>query len=129
MAGVGRELANELALGTAVALAEGVDGVDFAEIEGGPPGEGFGGEVAEVGFGGELAEEVVEGGGDVLRGGEGRAAGLGEAYEAELAGPGKDVLKEVVMDAPEVSGVEVAGDAALKKLNRPAVGIHAFQLR
>ena len=110
MSGVECELADEFALGTAVALAEGMDGVDLAQIEGGSGGEDFRGEIDEEGFGPESGEGVLESCGDVLRGSEGRAA-LGEIDDAEFAGPGEEVLEEKLVDGLEVGWVELAGDA------------------
>ena len=109
------ELADELALGAAVALAEGMDGVDLAEIKGGATGEDLRGEVDEESFAVKFHEGVVDRGGYV-EGGSEELVALGDVDHAELAGPGEDILKEVVMDSAEVGGGEVAGDALVFKL-------------
>lgn len=112
MGGVERELANELALGAAVALAEWMDGINLAEVEGSTRGEGRWGEVDEEVFAVELRESVFQRGGYELGWREGLVA-LGDVDDAEFAGPGKDVLEEMAVDCSKVGGGEVAGNAPL----------------
>ena len=52
------EGSDELTLGAAVAFAERVDGVDFAEVVGGSCGEGVGGQAGKMLFGFKCGERV-----------------------------------------------------------------------
>lgn len=63
----------------------------------------------------EFAECVLKGSRDVHGGAEGGVA-LGDVDDAQLAGPGEDILKERVVDGAEVGDVEAAGDAAVLEL-------------
>jgi hypothetical protein len=116
------ELTNELALGAAVALAEGVDGVDLAEVVGGALREGVQVEAFEVVVCLEGVEEGFERGDEVLRGWEAEGVGAGGGDFAEVAGPGEDVLEDVVVDGAEVANVEEAGDGLCFELENTLKG-------
>ncbi len=77
-------------------VAEGVDGVQLADLVGDLRGEGRGVEAGEVAVGGQGAELPGEGAVDEV--GEGERVlvpRMGEAHGADLAGPGEDVPEQV----------------------------------
>jgi len=103
------EGAEELALGAAVAFAEWVDGVDLAEVVGGAEGEGVGVEMLELVFGADVGEDGFERWEDIDRWWEAEGVGTCCGHFTELAGPGKYILKDVLVDASKMLNVEVAG--------------------
>lgn len=112
------QLADEFALGAAVAFAEWVDGVDLAKIVCSPFDKASEGETMEVRFRRQLGERACGAGGDVLVEGE-WIAGFRDVDGAESAGPGKDILEDVAVDCLEMAGVEGAGYRPVLKLDEP----------
>jgi hypothetical protein len=108
VAGVLGELADEGALGTAVAFPEGVDGVQPGVVGGRLVGEGVQVQAAEVVFGGEAVEEGAGRGEDGLGGRE--FFTFRDGGGPELAGPGVDGAEEGGVDGAQVVEVVVALD-------------------
>ena len=88
------DLAEKSALGTPVALAERMDGVDLGVIVRQAFQELLAAQAVETVLVGEVCEQRRQVGADVLRQRE-QVAALGDAYRAQLAGPGVDVAEDV----------------------------------
>jgi hypothetical protein len=106
MARTQRKRADELALRAAVAFAEGMDGVDLAQIVPGAQSEGIGVETLEVVFGLECGEDGLQRWNQELRGRKAEGVGARGSDLAEVAGPGEDVLKDIAVDRAKVRDVE-----------------------
>jgi len=103
----------------AIAIAERVYGIEFAQVVGGPVREGFDVEVLQVEFSEERLEERFQALADALNESERELSGACDFDRAEFAGPWVDVLEEVPVDAFEVRNIECAALGFFQQLGCP----------
>jgi len=120
------QLANQLALGAAIAFTEGMDGIDFAEVERCSRCEVKRGKIGQRVLRFQLGQYLCESGCEINRWAK-IGASLGDIHDPELAGPRKYILKEIAMDGLKVRRVELAGDSIVGKLNCSLQNKNSFQ--
>jgi len=101
------ELANELPLRSPVALPEGVDGINLAQVVSRSMSPVRDRQVLQSVLFRELGKQCVKPLFQVLRQRK-QSTRLGDPHGSKLSGPGIDVLKEMSMDGLQVGRIEVS---------------------
>ncbi|MGA2929024.1 MAG: hypothetical protein ABSG43_24155, partial [Solirubrobacteraceae bacterium] len=129
VAGVGGELADERALGAAVAVPERVDAVDLGQVEGQALDERIAVEVAQKVLAWELGEDLAEVGRDVL--GQREQVALGDRDRSNLACPLVNVAEDLAVERLQVGQIVGASESPLlqdREAARGEVGLKAGEL-
>ena len=101
MVGVQGKLVDELTLGAAVTFAEGVDGIEFAEVEGGAWDEVSARSVEQKVLFLQHLQKFCEASSNVS-GTAKICVAFGDVDESELPGPGEDVLKQILVNCTKM---------------------------
>lgn len=127
MATMQAELPDELALGAPVAVAKGVDGVQFAQVPGRAFAEFLVGGAFQVAFLFEVGEGALQARRDLVAEGEIELAWTRDIDCSQVSGPWVDVLKNVTVDGLEVGGIEFALQGTAFQFRQPELGHIAFE--
>ena len=123
------EFPDEFALGSAVAVTEGVAGVQFAHVVRGAVTELLCRCPLEVAFCLKVGEGPLQAGPDLVAECEIELARACDGYCALFPGPCVDILEDVTVDGLQVRDAELAPQGTMFQFRHAALGHIRFELR